>query len=285
MGANPMMLGSAFMKRGAMFDAGYLDRCAQDEKKGKLPYRPRMGVHIESFNPFDANEFLSVEPLSEAKLHPEMEKHTDSPNFRAHVGDPDDKKPPFKKKGKKAGPMESATAGTDAPGKGDTAMGKKLKKNSPAYKDDEEFNPASGGSHHPVKKMEWREAMAQERAARQSGARPFDLGEGIDRAASVLRDALIEATTAQRADFAKSLALGLVKRLKGKVPHHQILWMSAIAEAFVNKNEAKLRADFASGDFDMKQFMADFQTYARNAAKSPAGKKLLAKFQKGKRNG
>lgn len=135
MGANPMVLGSAFMKRGAMFDSRYLDRCEQDQEKGKLPYRPRMGVHIETFNPFDAEEFLSVEPLS-----------------------------------------EGATAGTDAPGKGDTPLGKKLKKNSPAYKDDEEFNTASGGAHQPVKKMEWREAMAMEREARKSGARPFEEG-------------------------------------------------------------------------------------------------------------
>lgn len=171
---DPMQIGTAFMQRGPMVNADYYERHRQEQDV--LPVQPRIGVDINDKQAYTYDDLMNMEDDDKKKLHPKMKKHVDSPAFRAHIADPDDDEPPYHKgKGleKKEGEEdveENAPAGTDAPSKKDTKLSKKLRKKSPAYDEPGEFDTASGGSYTPVKKVEWREAMARERALRQQAS-------------------------------------------------------------------------------------------------------------------
>lgn len=60
--------------------------------QGDKPFHPEAGKSESEDRPWRNG-------LGEAKgkLHPSMHKHTDTPKFKAHVGDPKDEKPPFHK--------------------------------------------------------------------------------------------------------------------------------------------------------------------------------------------
>jgi hypothetical protein len=99
-----MQLGSAFIQRpGNHFGITELERV---EEPKMPPVTPHVGVDNQGKLAYTIEDLLGHDDLSEIgieegkgkkKLHPEMEKHTDSPSFKAHVGDSDDSEKPFHK--------------------------------------------------------------------------------------------------------------------------------------------------------------------------------------------
>ncbi len=163
---SPMQIGSAFLQRGVMVNADYYDKRNQDEKA--LKAAPRVGVDMEDKQAYTMDDLLS---MSESQKKPFKIKGSAKRKAKwAHMSPQEKAEYNVKHfEDVEGADVSEGQAGTDAPSKADTKLGKKLKKNSPAYTDDDQFDAASGGSTTPVKRvesMDWREAMRLEREAR-----------------------------------------------------------------------------------------------------------------------
>ena len=175
---DPMRIGSAFMQRGVMVNAGYYEKRGQDG--AALKSEPRVGVDMEDKQAYTIDDLMRMGEDDDFDNDGDVDdtdkkfiKNINSPAFKARIGDPKDKV---------KGVKESA-AGLESGKKGATSLTKKLKKNGPAYTDDDEFDHASGGSHQPVTRVEdktraqrkkekneavdWRQALGHERLLRE----------------------------------------------------------------------------------------------------------------------